>query len=107
MVLLPTPLRAYFEANASFDQEGMVACFAPDALVHDERRIHRGTAAIRDWIAEATIANKAVAVPDAVRGDSDRYVVEASVSGAFPGSPVRLTFHFTLADDAITELEIG
>jgi hypothetical protein len=31
---------------------------------------------------------------------------EVEVSGAFPGSPVLLKFCFTLADDAISSLEI-
>ncbi|MBS9478454.1 nuclear transport factor 2 family protein [Ancylobacter radicis] len=107
MVLLPVPLRDYFEANASFDQERMLASFSGDAVVHDERRSHRGSAAIRDWIAEATLANQAIAVPFAFRMEEGRYVVEATVSGAFAGSPVRLSFHFRLADDKIVELEIG
>jgi hypothetical protein len=75
--------------------------------VKDEKRTHRGTAAIRDWIAEATLANKAIAAPVALRAAAGRHEVDATVSGAFPGSPVRLTFTFRLADEQITELEIG
>lgn len=104
---LPPAIAAYFLANARLDADGMAAPFAPDAVVHDEGRSHRGTAAIRAWIAEATIGNAAVATPVAVRRDGLQVAVAADVTGSFPGSPIRLTLRFTLADDAIAELEIG
>lgn len=104
---LPPAIAAYFEANARLDADAMAAPFTPDAVVHDEGRSRRGTAAIRAWIQEATIANAAIATPVAVRRDGSQIAVAADVTGSFPGSPIRLTLRFTLAGDAIAKLEIG
>jgi len=103
---LTAPLRAYFAANAVFDVDGMLAPFAPDAIVRDERETHRGLDAIRTWIIQATLGNRAVASPRAIRSDGDRHRVTAEVSGAFPGSPITLTFTFRIRDGRIVALEI-
>jgi hypothetical protein len=103
----PTPIEAYFKANADFDVSGMLAPFSPDAVVRDEQRTHRGTDAIRAWIEQATIDNKAIAVPQAIQSEGDAHHVRAQVSGAFPGSPITLAFCFRLDADRIAELEIG
>jgi hypothetical protein len=107
MLSAPTPIEAYFKANADFDVGGMLAPFSPDAVVRDEQRTHRGTDAIRAWIEQATIDNKAIAIPQAIQSEGDAHHVRAQVSGAFPGSPVTLTFRFRLYKDRIAELEIG
>ena len=104
---LPAPIAAYFHANRTFDVDAMLAPFASDALVHDERNDHRGTEHIRAWIEQATVANKAVATPLSMEREGDQYRVAAEVAGAFPGSPVMLTFAFTLNDAAISALEIA
>jgi len=106
MVSLPQPIRSYFDANASFDIEGMVAPFAAHALVHDESRQHRGRHEIREWIAESTLKPRAVAVPTSVGAEYGKHCVIATVSGAFPGSPISLSFHFRLEGDEIAELKI-
>ena len=46
---LPLLLDAYFDANAH-DADGVAACFAADAVVHDERRDQVGCEAIRSWL---------------------------------------------------------
>lgn len=65
---LPQPIAAYFNSNRTFDVDGMLAPFADDAIVHDEKQVHRGTKAIRAWIEEATVGNKAIATPKGDRG---------------------------------------
>jgi hypothetical protein len=104
---LPAPLQAYFAANAALDLEGMVAAFAAMAVVHDEHQVHEGTDAIRAWIAQATIAASAIAVPQAIVSDAHTHDVTTEVSGAFPGSPITLTQRFVLNGDHIARLEIG
>ncbi len=104
---LPAPIAAYFAANPRFDVAGMLAPFAADAVVRDERHTHVGTAAIRAWIETATVGNRAVATPEAWHEDAGRLVVEGRVAGAFPGSPVRLAFRFALADGRIGALDIS
>jgi hypothetical protein len=107
MLSAPTPIQAYFQANTDMDVSRMLAPFAPDAIVRDERRTRRGSDAIRAWIEQATIDNQAVAVPRAIQSEGDAHQVRALVSGAFPGSPVMLSFPFRLDGDCIAELEIG
>jgi len=104
---LPKPLRDYFGANLTFDVAGMLAAFAPDAIVHDERQSHQGTQAIRQWIETATVGNRAIATPQEIQAEGDKYLVKAEVAGSFPGSPVSLMFRFRLKDGSIAELEIG
>ncbi|WP_162806622.1 nuclear transport factor 2 family protein [Sphingosinicella terrae] len=104
---LPDPIRAYFDANRRLDAEAMLAPFAPEAVVRDERRTHRGRDAIRAWILEASVASQAVAEPQSVRAEGGVERVAARVSGAFPGSPVILDFRFSLASGRIAALEIG
>lgn len=104
---LPSPIRAYFEANARLDVSGMLAPFADDAVVQDEGGVFRGRGAIREWIERATVQVSAVAVPTAIAAEAGLHHVTADVSGDFPGSPVTLAFHFWLADGGIAGLEIG
>jgi hypothetical protein len=44
---LPTPIGAYFKANGDLDTSAMLAPFAADAVVRDERQTHRGTDSLR------------------------------------------------------------
>lgn len=104
---LPPPIQSYFDGNPTFDVDGMLAPFASDAIVRDEAHEHRGTTAIRAWIAQATVGNKAIATPQTVVSGGDRHRVTAEVAGEFKGSPVTLTFDFVLTDGRIAALEIG
>ncbi len=105
--VLPAPIEAYVRANARLDAEGMLAPFAPDAVVRDEGGSHAGPEAIRAWIHAATIASQAVFTPDRWHAEGGTIVVEGPTAGAFPGSPIRFTFRFALAGQAISALEIG
>jgi hypothetical protein len=104
---LPLPIEAYFEANSRLEADAMLAPFAPDALVRDDGHTHRGSAAIADWIGEASLAFQAVAEPRSSRVEDGAHVVTAEVSGGFPGSPLALPFRFRLSGGRIAELEIG
>ena len=105
---LPPTLTRYFAAQNAHDLDAMVACFAPDAVVHDEGEDIVGPAAIRAW-KEKTSAKYRVTVEPLERRDEDgRTVVVARVSGTFPGSPANLTYRFGLtASDQINALEVG
>ena len=104
---LPAPVAAYFAANPALDVDGMLAPFAADAVVFDEKRTRRGRDEIRAWIEEATVAACAVAVPQDANVQDGDHVVTAEVSGTFPGSPVTLDFRFALAHDRIARLAIS
>lgn len=104
---LPNPIAAYMAASARLDADAILAPFAADAVVRDERQSHRGRDAIRAWIVDAALGNAAVPTPVAIARDGGDHVVTAKVSGSFPGSPITLAFRFTLAGDRIVALEIG
>lgn len=104
---LPPPIAAYVAANARLDAEGMLAAFAADAVVLDERRRRVGKPEIQTWIQSTTITSRAVFTPDACREENGVIVVEGPTAGDFPGSPIRFTFRFTLEHGAIAALEIA
>lgn len=104
---LPEPLAIYFAAKNRKDIDGMLAPFARDASVRDEGEDMRGHAAIREWMEKTTRKYGVTVDPREFSGEADRPIVAAHVSGNFPGSPVTLHYHFTLAGGAIAHLEIG
>ena len=108
IVDLPAPIAAYLAAGRRLDADGMVAAFAEDAVVDDSGDGHhpQGKAEIREWIENATMAVRAVFSPVSAREEAGTWILEGPVAGDFPGSPVKLTFSFTLNGDAITRLKI-
>ncbi|MGQ9369452.1 nuclear transport factor 2 family protein [Azospirillum sp. ST 5-10] len=109
---LPPAIAAYVEANARLDAEGMLAAFAPDAVVLDdggrhEGGRHEGREELRAWIQTATLDSRAVFTPDAWGEEAGRIVVDGRTAGNFSGSPIRFTFRFQLKDGAIVALEIA
>ncbi len=103
---LPKPIADYVEANARLDIEGMLKPFQPDAVFIDNGKHFDGQAAIRQLLEEEVLPAKAIFMPDTVReGDGD-VIVEGPAHGDFPGSPLRFTYRFTLAHDAIKTLEV-
>jgi len=104
---LPAPVAAFFDAKTHHDIAAILAPFAEDARVSDERTDHQGREAIRAWIEETQRKYADIATPEASFVDGDTIVVRATVSGTFPGSPILLTHRFKLAGDKIAELRIG
>ncbi len=104
---LPLPIAAYYDAKNRHDINAMLAPFAENALVHDEGHDHRGRAAIRAWMEEATRKYRVTSTPEESSTDGGDVVVRALVAGDFPGSPARLTYRFTLVNDRIARLSIG
>lgn len=104
---LPAPIAAYVQANARLDAEGMLAPFAPDAVVRDDGGHHAGREEISTWIRSTTIDSHAVFTPENWLEEGGRFLVEGLTAGNFPGSPIRLTFRFRLIGAAIAGLEIA
>jgi len=98
-VHLPPVLDRYFAAQNAHDIDAMVACFATDAVVHDEGRDIIGTEAIRAWKIDTSAKYRIQAEPIESHQAGDRTVVTARVSGDFPGSPANLTYRFALSVD--------
>jgi hypothetical protein len=103
---LPSVITTYWRAANAAKIDEAAACFAADAVVRDENRMHQGPAAIRGWIEETTRQSRPNVEPLAVEEKDGRQLVTARVSGTFPGSPVELHFAFTLRDNQILGLEI-
>lgn len=104
---LPTPLDRYVAAQNAHDIPALVACFSPDGHVYDEGRLHFGPEQIWTWAQEASTRYGVIMAPLSLTADGDRAALVSTVSGSFPGSPIDLTFHFTLAAGHIKTLEIS
>ena len=100
----PPTIAAFFQVFNAHDTGAFTGLFAGDALVADEGREYRGTAAIKGWIQKANASYKPCAVPTDLAHLHEKIVVTAQVSGTFPGSPAPLNYHFTLKDDKIAAL---
>lgn len=106
-VQLPTSVAAYVAWSNAHDASAPVTCFAEDAIVRDEGRDRVGLADIRAWKDEVT--RKYMPVMEVLRSaeKDGRTIVTGRVSGNFPGSPVELSYAFTLKDGKIARLEIA
>jgi len=103
---LPAPIAAYVDANARLDIDGMLKPFRPDAVFIDNGKRFEGQAVIRQLLEEEVIPVKAIFTPDTVRKEGPDVIVEGPAHGDFPGSPLRFTYRFALANGAIKTLEV-
>ena len=102
---LPSPVAAYFAADTT-SAEAVARCFTDGAVVIDERKEHRGRAAIARWKAEASAKFRYTVERLGADVSGDETTVTGRVTGDFPGSPVDLQYRFTLEGDKIARLEI-
>ena len=103
---LPPPVALYFTSENAHDPSAIERCFAADAIVCDEGKTIKGTAAIKSWRVETTQKYDHTVEPLAVSRRDGKVVVTVKVSGAFPGSPIRLEHIFAIEGDRISSLEI-
>lgn len=103
---MPGIVNIYFEADSRNDVDALSKTFALEAIVEDEGVRHQGVAAIAQWWLAAKKTAEYVAEPLESTVEGDKALVRARVSGQFPGSPVMLTYAFTINDDRIVRLEI-
>lgn len=106
-ITLPAPLDRYVAAQNAHDIPALVACFSPDGHVYDEGRVHFGPEQIQIWAAEAAARYGVTMAPLSLTAEADHAALVSTVSGSFPGSPLDLTFNFTLAAGHIKTLEIS
>jgi hypothetical protein len=97
-------IHRYFHLASQADTQSYFAQFTEDATVEDEGVQRKGIDAIRAWRTEVPrVAYTVHDIVNAARGQ-DAHV---DIAGDFPGSPVRLTFHFEFtANDHIAALNI-
>ena len=105
-IRLPPIIKKYVDASNAHDVKSIVACFADNALVHDEGKDFRGKKVIEDWITRTIEKYKFQFKPVTFREDNAEVLVAIEVSGTFDGSPITLDYHFTIEGDKIVSLTI-
>ena len=101
-----TPLTTRFvESMNAQNSAAFITCFTPDAVVEDEGHAHRGISEILAWIEEAFAKYQPVLEVTAASHSDTGSVITGIVSGTFPGSPIVLNYHLTIAQDQITALK--
>lgn len=103
---LPRIINDYVSASNAHDVKSVVACFADNALVHDEGKDFRGKKMIEDWITKTIGKYKFQFKPISIKDDNAGVVVAVEVSGTFDGSPITLDYHFMIEGDKIVSLTI-
>jgi hypothetical protein len=103
---LPPIIQKYIDASNAHDVKSILARFADDAVVHDENATHRGKIDIERWITTTIEKYKFQFNPLSSQQRDNETVVSVEVSGTFPGSPISLDYHFTIANDKIASLTI-
>jgi len=98
----------YFELDAAQNHESLVALFAENATVVDERQTWRGTDEIRAWrTGPASTYEYATEIEDTTALASNRLLVRGRLTGNFPGGVADLRWVFTINDGLITRLVIA
>ena len=103
---LPKVLDDLVIAQNNFDSVAYSNCFSETAVVFDEGKTHTGRKEIEHWIADANERYKAVMKPVGFKEKGPQSLLQAEVSGTFPGSPIIMTYHLQIADQLIQSLKI-
>lgn len=98
------PVERYVRAKQRKDVETALACFAVDAVVHDDGRTHEGADAIRAWMAGVSSTFE---LTYEVLGPDGPGSTLVAVEGNFPGSPITFRYDAEVAGDRITALTIA
>ncbi|GAB1489145.1 nuclear transport factor 2 family protein [Opitutaceae bacterium] len=106
-LVLPPIIAAFVVAKNAHDAAAFAACFAPDAVVHDEGREHRGVPAITAWFIEVTQKYRVTMTVTEMLVQRGERILAADIAGDFPGSPITLHYGLTIKRGPITALTIG
>ncbi len=104
---IPMPVRAYFEARNKFDVDAAIAQFEDDAIVEDEDEEYRSRDSIRAWIEQTQDKYRPAFDVRSAQQSQGNVVVDVSVSGTFPGSPLQIDHAFVVSSGKIARLTIG
>jgi ketosteroid isomerase-like protein len=103
---LPPAIQRYIDASNAHNVKAIVDCFADDAVVRDENAMRQGKIEIRRWATETIGKYKFQFEPLSADERDAETILSVEVSGSFPGTPVTLDYHFTIANDKIQSLRI-
>jgi hypothetical protein len=105
---LPQVIKDHITAHNTADPELLMATFAPDALLNDNRREFLRHEAIHKWAAKEIFGDKVTLDPQAAYEHHGNIIVRCNVDGTFDKSklpdPVVLTYYFSLSGEKITQL---
>ena len=101
---LPKVISDLIKAQDNFDSSAYVNCFTETAVVFDEGKTHNGKKEIKNWIERANKEYHTTMKP--LEYSTKEQVLKAEISGAFPGSPLVLTFHYEFQNGLIQSLKI-
>jgi len=99
-------IQNYVDASNTHDMNSILACFADDAVVRDENATRRGKIEIEHWVRETIDKYKFHLEPLSAEKRGMETIVSIEVAGRFPGSPITLDYHFTVANEKISSLTI-
>lgn len=101
---LPNAIAALVAAQNNFDSQAYADSFSETAIVFDEGKTHKGKKEIQNWIERANQEYKAVMQP--LHYSESEQILEAEISGTFPGSPIVLRYQFEIKEGEIQSLRI-
>jgi hypothetical protein len=93
--IVPHPIQRYFGLASQPDSDEYFALFTADATVEDEGSAHHGIDGIRTWRTQIPLVDYVIHGAEQSGAATD---VSLDIVGDFPGSPIRLSFHFELDD---------
>jgi ketosteroid isomerase-like protein len=103
---VPTTIAAFVQAENQRDSSAVAACFTSNAVIHDEGSEMRGTTAIKEWIDNTFKKYQFTIEPAGIAKGDNKIILNATLTGDFPGSPISLDFQFTIQEDKIATLII-
>lgn len=101
---LPKAVEEIVKAQNNFDSVAYAKCFTETAVVFDEGTTHNGRKEIEKWIDEANKKYQATMKP--LEYSEKAQTLKTEVSGAFPGSPITMIYHFGFEGELIQSLKI-
>ena len=107
---LPAVVAEHIAAVNAFDTERIVATFAPDAYVNDNRREIWGTSAIRAFMAKEFVGDHVTMEVREVLGHYGDVIVCARYDGTYDKTNLPdelvMTSYFSVRDDKIVSLAV-
>jgi hypothetical protein len=102
----PPVIQSYIAASNAHDVKGIMECFTDDAVVRDENATRHGKIDIGRWATETIQKYKFKFKPLSADKRGAETILSVELSGSFPGSPITLDYHFTIANAKIQSLII-
>jgi hypothetical protein len=103
---LPRAVAIYLSTPRQQVGEILDELFTTDAAVHDEGQTHLGIGAIQAWNGQVAAAFTFTRTITSATVWPGAAIVTVHLEGDFPGSPVELHHHFSLADEKIMAMTI-